>query len=140
MINPKLRFWLREFKKYLIFIFGGGMSMLLNLGITYAFTDYVGLWHMYSYTIALFCELIFLFVYHTYITFRTRGNFIKFALVILLVSALNWLGVYFTSIILKIHYLISIILVALIISVLNYTINRLFVFKKKNKKHFSARL
>src|SRR3989344_6746318 len=131
MNNNQLKLLTKEFKRYFIFIFGGSLAMLLNLGITYAFTSYAGLWYMLSYAFALCFELIFLFVYHTYITFRTRGHFLKFASVIISISVLNWLGVYFTSVILGVYYLVSIVLVALIISVLNYTLNKLFVFKKK---------
>ena len=126
-----IRKLIKEFRKYVIFIIGGGISLLINLGVTYAFTEYAGLWHMLSYTFALATEIIFLFVYHTYITFKARGHFVKFAGVILFISALNWILVYFTSVILGIYYLIAIAGVALAVSVLNYMINRIWVFNRK---------
>ena len=121
----------REFKRYLTFIVGGGFSLLLNLGITYAFTEYAGLWHMLSYSFALMAEIIFLFVFHSYITFKAKGHFLKFALIILFISALNWLLVYLFSVIIGVYYLVAIVVVALVVSVLNYLLNREWVFNRK---------
>lgn len=130
MTEMNLNEMIKEFRKYVIFIIGGGISLLINLAVTYTFTEYAGLWHMLSFTIALFVEIIFLFVYHTYITFKTNGRFIKFTMVILFISFLNWIGVYIVSVIIKINYIISIILVAFIISIMNYYMNNILVFKK----------
>ena len=132
MIDTEMiRKLIKEFKKYVVFIIGGGISLLINVGVTYAFTEYAGLWHMMSYTFALIVEVIFLFVYHTYITFKAKGHFLKFAVVILFISVLNWALVYFTSVVLGVYYLIAIVVVALVVSVLNYAINRICVFNRK---------
>ena len=122
-----------EFRKYFTFIFGGGISLLIGLGITYVFTRYVGLWHMFSYTIAIFFEIIFLFFYHTHITFKTKGHILKFAFNILFISFLNWVFVYLFSVTFGINYLVSIVFVALLISVINYSMNKVFIFNNKNK-------
>ena len=57
------------------------------------------------------------------------GKFFSFILVILFISLLNWVFVYALSELLGIYYLISIVAAAFIISVLNYAINRMVVFK-----------
>ncbi len=115
--------------RYFRFLIGGGLSLLLNLGITYVLTEYFQLWHMLSFTIALCIELIFLFGYHTWITFRKQGHFLRFAAVIIFVSILNWLFVYFLSVILTLPYLLAIIISAGVISILNYFLNKRFVFQ-----------
>lgn len=119
----------RDMYKYVKFLFGGGLSLLLNLGITYTLTEYLHLWHMLSFAIALGCEIFFLFAYHSYVTFRRNGKFWLFAIVILCISALNWLAVYLLTEFLMLPYLIAIILAAGVISVLNYGVNKRLVFR-----------
>ncbi len=117
--------WYRYFK----FLCGGGLSLLLNLAVTYLLTEFFQLWHMLSFALALGLEILFWFGYHSMITFRKKGHLLKFVIVILFISALNWVGVYLLSVTLEIQYLISIIIAALLISVLNYFLNKRMVFK-----------
>lgn len=127
-----MRFFLslkQDLYKYMKFIFGGGLSLLLNLGITYSLTEFLQLWHMLSFAVALGCEILFLFIYHSFITFRKQGNFFLFAGIVLFISGLNWLAVYFLTEILALRYLFAILLAATVISVVNYTLNRIVVFK-----------
>src|SRR3989338_5977530 len=119
----------QDLYKYVKFLFGGGLSLLLNLGITYVLTEVFQLWHMLSFAIALGCEIFFLFAYHSYVTFRKNGKFWLFAAVILCISALNWLVVYLLTEFLTLPYLIAIVLAAGVISVLNYGLNKRLVFR-----------
>ena len=119
----------QDLYKYVKFLFGGGLSLLLNLGITYLLTEVFQLWHMLSFAIALGCEIFFLFAYHSYVTFRKNGKFWLFAAVILCISALNWLVVYLLTEFLTLPYLIAIVLAAGVISVLNYGLNKRLVFR-----------
>lgn len=116
--------------RYMKFLAGGGLSLLLNLGLTYVLTEYFQLWYMLSFAIALACEVLFLFVYHSYVTFRKNGKFWTFAAVILFISGLNWLVVYLLTELLTVPYLIAIVLAAGVISVLNYGLNKKLVFKE----------
>ena len=110
--------------RYLKFIFGGGLSMLLNLALTYILTEYFDLWHMVSYTISLVLEILFLFVYHSLVTFRGKGRFLYFVATVLFISGLNWAAVYVMTVVFKIYYPIAILIAALTFSMLNYFINR----------------
>lgn len=125
-----------DFKKdtyrYFTFIIGGSLSLVLNVGLTYGLTEYFKLWHMLSFTIALALEIIFLFGYHSLITFRQQGDFFSFVAIILVVSGLNWLAVYLLSDVLHIYYVVSIIVAAGVISVLNYYLNKKMVFRNKD--------
>ena len=115
---------------YFKFLIGGGLSLLLNLGITFTLTEHLTIHYMASYTLALLIEIIFLFLYHSVITFKKRGRFWLFFFVVLFISDLNWILVYFISKILKENYLVSIVIAAGIISIINFSLNRLLVFKK----------
>lgn len=125
-----MRFSLRQdLFRYIKFLFGGSLSLLLNLGITYVLTEFFHLWHMLSFAIALGCEILFLFGYHSVVTFGKNGRFLLFVLVIMFISVLNWLAVYVLTEILTLPYLIAIVLSAGVISLLNYGINKRVVFK-----------
>jgi putative flippase GtrA len=134
-----MKFILKPFKSiltYFRFLVGGGLSLLLGLAITYILTEFFGIWHMLSFGIALAIEIIFLFLYHSVITFGKRGKFWLFIPVVLFISDLNWILVYVATIIFGWNYLISIIMVAGIVSVINFIMNKLLVFNKKFNKKF----
>lgn len=114
--------------RYITFLFGGGLGLIINVIITYLLTEFFGLWHMVSFSIAMGLEVIFLFTYHTLVTFKKRGNLLRYLIVVLSVGGLNWLAVYFLSVILPVPYLIAIILSAGVISIANYLLNKKLVF------------
>lgn len=139
--------WLREEGlRYLVFLFGGGLSLLMNLVLTTFFTTTLHLWHMLSFALALSIEMAFLLVYHTRVTFRKEGRIERFVAVIGLISFCNWCGVFvvdhwlmpafsFTMWELTVRdYHVSIVLVAGVISVLNYMLNRFWVFEPEAKQ------
>ncbi len=121
----------KDFYRYVKFLFGGGLSLILNLIITYTLTEGLHLWHMLSFTISLVLEMLFLFAYHSLITFRRKGKFLLFVIVISIISVLNWLAVYFLSVTLKIQYIVAIVISAGTISIVNYLVNRKVVFNDK---------
>jgi putative flippase GtrA len=119
----------KDLFRYVKFVFGGGLSLILNLIITYFLTEMLALWHMLSFGIALCVEILFLFGYHSLVTFRKKGKFGRFVIVILFISVLNWGFVYLLSVTFGLQYLISIVVSAGVISIVNYLINRAVVFK-----------
>ena len=122
-----------EFKvdlfRYVKFVFGGGLALVLNLILTYFLTEVVHLWHMVSFAIALGLELLFLLVYHTLITFKKKGKKMLFILIISFISTLNWILVYILTVEFHLHYLFSIVMVAGMVSIINYFLNRNLVFE-----------
>jgi len=125
--NPKILN--SNYFRYFKFLIGGGLSLLLNLFITFILTEYVHIWYMASFAIALGMEIFFLFLYHSVITFKKKGNFILFFLIILFISDLNWILVYLTTELLNWHYLFAIVIVAGTVSIINFLFNKYFVFK-----------
>ena len=114
---------------YFKFLIGGGLSLLLNLFITFILTEIFNIWYMASFAIALGIEIFFLFLYHSVVTFRKRGNFLLFFFVILFISDLNWILVYLTTELLNWYYLFAIVIVAGAVSIINFLFNRIIVFK-----------
>ena len=124
--NKELR---KDLYRYVKFLFGGSLSLILNVIITYFLTEFLHFWHMLSFALALGVEIIFLFIYHSLITFKKNGKFTLFVIVILFISLINWLFVYVFSVILGLQYILSIVIVAGIISLLNYALNKKIVFR-----------
>jgi|ETNmetMinimDraft_33_1059910.scaffolds.fasta_scaffold68180_2 putative flippase GtrA len=118
----------KDIYRYIKFLIGGSISLIINLIITYVLTEYLNLWHMLSFSIALGVEIVFLFAYHSFITFNKKGRVSIFIIIILIISGMNWIAVYFLSIIIGIQYLIAIILSAGAISIINYLLNKNFAF------------
>ena len=114
--------------KYFKFLIGGGLSLLISLSLTYILTEYVYLWHMTSFALVLFVEVIFQFFYHSVVTFKKRGKFLLFVFIILFISDLNWIFVYYLTEYLGIYYVVAITISAGVISILNYGMNRKLVF------------
>lgn len=129
--------------KYFIFLIGGGLGLLVNLVITFFLTEFLHLWHMVSYIFGLAANIVVNFVYHKYITFKVKDKMqkriLKFIVVYFLVVIVSWALVYlFTEIIVfssfKYYYLIIIVLVTLVVSIVNYLLNKLWVFNEEIKK------
>lgn len=120
--------------EFITFSLGGLVIFLYELLLTVVLTELFGIWFMYSYFFALLTGLGFLFLFHFYITFnmkKVRFFHIEKFLV-------NYLIMYFFSFFLVlvvtskgIHYLISIILISIIVSILNYFINKTWVFQEE---------
>lgn len=126
MNKLKITFILFQYTK---FIFGGGIVLLINLAATYYLTEYFNIWHIYSYGVIQIIEIIFLYIYHSIITFNVYAKFIKFFIVILLIAFINWLFVLILTIQTNLNYLFIIILVATVISIVNFSLNKIYVFK-----------
>ena len=122
-----------ETGRYLVFITGGGTGMLINLCLTYVLTEFVHLWYMFSYAIGQTVNLLFNFFYHRHITFtvtsRAKERFGKFFLVSLAVISISWLLVLLITEYLNLYYILSIVIVAFFVSIVDFLINKSWVFK-----------
>ena len=122
-----------ETGRYLVFITGGGTGMLINLCLTYVLTEYVHLWYMLSYAIGQTVNLLFNFFYHRHITFtvtsRGKERFGKFILVSVGVILTSWLLVWYITEHIGLYYILSIVIVAFFVSVIDFLINKMWVFK-----------
>jgi putative flippase GtrA len=129
-------------RKYLIFIAGGGTGLLIAEAITTLLTESFNMWYLISYTIGTAVSIIFTFIYHRYITFRKsteiRKRFIKFVFVVTVIATLNVVLVYFFTEaaaaflgieISKLLYWSTIFIITLVLSTINFAINKLWVFK-----------
>ncbi|MAG15574.1 hypothetical protein CMO88_00780 [Candidatus Woesearchaeota archaeon] len=128
-------------KKYLIFIIGGGIGVFLTMLTTTLLTEVFKLWYGFSYAFGLGIGLTFKFLYHRKITFNKLSKWklrlARFFSVFVVMVIVNWLLVYASTETLAnisqqevkaAHYLTTIVLVALLLSIINFIASKKWVF------------
>jgi len=134
-------------KRFIIFCIGGGLGAIINWVISFFLTTVLGIYYLLSYTLAQSVNITFNFLWNRHITFKiktkTTKRFIKFITVSLSTAALSILLVYLIKefvidnlykIIIfgqDLNYLAAIIIVTFIVAVINYLLNKLWVFQVK---------
>jgi len=79
--------------QFTVFLIGGIAVFLYELLLTIILTEFFGVWFIYSYIISLFTGLVFLFIYHCYITFDQK----KIDLIQMEKFLINYIIMYFFS-------------------------------------------
>ena len=91
---------------------------------------------MLSYTLGAIANISLNFLFHRSITFTRKDSLgkrlSKFFMVTLFVFLISWLMILATTELLGLHYLLSVVIVTFIVSVINFFLNKCWVFKKHN--------
>lgn len=124
-------------KKYAIFIFGGGLGALLNLSVTYLLVEFLGMWYIFAYCIGGALSIIFNFTFQRIVTFKIMDDMMKrlgrFIMVSIAISLCMLMSVYILTDILKIWYILSGIISIAFLSIINFSLNMLWIFEKRKK-------
>ena len=120
-------------KKLFLFHLGNNMALWYDLGITALLTEFSQWWYAVSYAFALATSIFLLFFYYILFVFsHVNGNFFKrfrnFAVLVIIVYALNWSLVVLLTEHTKLHYIASILVVGTFIALFTYHLNEYFVF------------
>lgn len=120
-------------KRYIIFIIGGGIGALINLAMTYVMTEFFGLWYILGFILGSAANIAFNFAYHRRITFsvkdRMQSRFLKFIAVNILIGIGSVGFIYMLTEGLKLWYMLSAIIAITCISMINFLINKFWVFR-----------
>lgn len=126
---------LATIKRYFIFVIGGGIGFLILYGFHKFFRDSFGMNPIVSYAIGMVFAIMFTFVYHRLITFkvktRTQERFINFSIAVVLIAVTNW-GLFAIGrqvLNLPVSDFIMSFIITLVLSVVNFAINRIFIFR-----------
>lgn len=120
-------------KKFLFYGFGGSLSFLITISITYFLTEKLNIYYLISGIIGYLSGWIVNFIFQAYVTFKTKGYLFLLRLTKFLFFQFIGLLIYsiflfiFTDI-LKIYYLISLILSSLITFIINFLFANFFIF------------
>lgn len=120
-------------KRLITFLFGNHLAFLFEILLTWILTESLHLWYMLSYGFSLISGWAFVYFFHHYITFElTHDSYSKFPLFMLITIANNvssWFFVYLITHFFTSHYIITIILVSLPMSLVYYKLTKKFIFR-----------
>lgn len=116
----------------------GASGVLVNLGLLFYLTEYVGLWYFLSYTLAISASITSNFILNKFWTFRDSINsqrtivmYVKFASVSFLGMAIQLGSVYFLVESLSVYYMLAALISISIAGAINFIINRRWTFGVK---------
>lgn len=116
----------------------GASGVLVNLGLLFYLTEYVGLWYFLSYTLAISASITSNFILNKFWTFRDSINsqrtivmYVKFTSVSFLGMAIQLGSVYFLVESLSIYYMLAALISISIAGAINFIINRSWTFGVK---------
>ncbi|HYA31267.1 MAG TPA: GtrA family protein [Thermodesulfovibrionales bacterium] len=112
-------------EKIIGFFLIGAFSTLIDVGLLYFFTEYIGIWYLYSATVSYICGMIINFLLNKYLNFRdTSRNYLRqfsfFALISMSSLALTLGLLYIAVEIYSINYLLGKALAVFIAFLWNY--------------------
>jgi len=113
----------------------GASGVLVNLGLLFYITEYVGLWYFLSYTLAISASITSNFILNKFWTFRDSLNsqrtivmYVKFVSVSLLGMAIQLGTVYLLVESSSVYYMLAALVSISIAGVINFIINRRWTF------------
>ncbi len=113
----------------------GAIGVLVNLGLLYSLTEFVGLWYLVSYIIAISVSITLNFTFNKFWTFSDSKNsqrtiviYLKFVGVSLLGMGIQLGSVYLLVETLLVYYMLAALISIGIASGINFIINRRWTF------------
>lgn len=138
-----------RYKRFIIFCTGGGIGAIINWIISFFLTSILGIYYVASYTLAQVVNISFNFMWNRHITFKVKDKaqwrFLKFVTVssstalfsIFLVWSMKEFvldNIYTVQVFgYDMNYMVAIIMVTFIVSVINYVLNKIWVFGDSRK-------
>ena len=126
----------RGVKEFFKFSFVGLIGMVINLGVLYLLTEYVGIYYLFSAIVAFVIAMTHNFVLNKVWTFGEEmkssicKKYIKFSVISIFALIVNLIFLYFFTAIIGIYYLISQVLAIGISLIINFFGNKFLTFKK----------
>ena len=116
----------------------GATGILVNLGLLYYLTEYVGLWYFLSYALAISVSITSNFILNKFWTFRDSIDsqkiivmYVKFVSVSLVGMAIQLGSVYVLVESLTVYYMLAALISICIAGAINFIINRRWTFGVK---------
>lgn len=138
MLRNLFNFFLKYYKRYKIFwkyCLGGGTALIVDVGLLYVFTEFFGIWYLFSATLSFVCSAVYNYTFQKAITFKNKNKnylkqFLSFVVIALVGLAINNTLLYIEVERFKIWYVLAKIIAAAIVLVWNFLANKFFTFKE----------
>lgn len=130
---------IKKFGKYLHFIIIGASGTVLVFIMTFILTEHVHLWYLFSYIISTLCGWTYNFIMNSKFTFQGHNTdnllkrYIFYIQGYILLSLVSFSAVYVLTSILYLHYLISMSIITITMSIITFNFNRKFIFQSSHK-------
>ena len=124
-----------KFKRYPHFIMIGLTGFLINLLLTFVFTEFFHLWYLLSYIMGALLSWVFSFYMNSHFTFRGHNSEHNFKRYIFYLQTYGLMGlaslafVYILTSIFGVYYLLSILIASSVMSLATFVFNKKVVFK-----------
>lgn len=126
---------MKDIKKIIKYIFAGGFATAANISILFICVHYFKIWYLLSSVISFCCGVIISYLLQKFLVFNNYSKedmhkqFIKFFIYNLIMLGVNTILMYLFVDIIRILYLISQAITAVIIAFINYNYFNRFIFK-----------
>jgi putative flippase GtrA len=120
--------------QFLRFIVVGLFGLLVNLTVTYSFTEFMGLWYFWAFIIATFVSWTTIFFANSLLTFvgheknKYTQKYTFFIFLYIIAFIFNATLVYIFTSWVGLHYLLSIIISTALTTVITFTFSRNLIF------------
>lgn len=117
------------------FVFSGGTTLLVQLGILYVFTSILGWWYLTSVIIAHTCAIILNFLLQKFFVSRNfdmsaiRSQFASYLVIAFMYIGINTFSMYVLVSIFILPYLLAQTLIVGVLSVATFFIYRNYIFR-----------
>jgi dolichol-phosphate mannosyltransferase len=118
------------------FVIIGTVCAVLYMFLTYVFTEYAGIYYVYSAAIAFVFSMTLSFIFNKSWTFDVKSNsklkkmYLRYFIVALLAMAVNLFVLYLVTELFLVHYLISQAIAILVSLWVNFFGNKFWTFEK----------
>ena len=126
----------KDFKKFIIYCFFGGIAALVYLGLLYVFTSILNIYYILSVILSQPFAILTNFYLNKYYNFRihtqkTHIQLIKFTIVVLGGIGINVILLYIFVEFFGIFYMLGAFIATFIVAVYSYLFHKHFSFKNR---------
>jgi len=112
-------------KSFLLYSVGAGIATIVSIGLLYIFTEFFGIFYLYSSIISYFLGMVANYSINKFITFKNKSKrilkqFSLFVLVALIGLALNTALIYLFVEFFELWYILAQFIAISIVSILSY--------------------
>ena len=133
----------KKFGRYFHFVIIGASGTVLVFAMTFVLTDYLHFWYLLAYIISTLCGWTYGFIMNSKFTFQGHDGdklvkrYIFYIQGYVLLSLISFSSVYVLTSILYLHYLISMLIITVIMSIITFNFNRKFIFRGSHKEELT---
>jgi putative flippase GtrA len=126
--------WLARFQQFIKYCVGGGLAFVTDAGLLFVFTEYFGIWYLFSATLSFLISGVVNYSFQYFVTFKGQGGELKkqagiFLLVALVGLVINNSLLYLQVEVFGLWYMAAKAIAAVVVLIWNFLMNKRFTFK-----------